>query len=204
MRAALPADVTGHYRRIVLAVKAHHTQEATRQLMPHLAEDGYVLSAQNGLNELVIAGLVGERRTMGCFVNFGADYLGPGRIIRGNRAAVVVGELDGAMTDRVREMHALLRELEPDAVLTDDIFAYLWGQARLRRAAVRHGADERIDRGRARLAPPPAGVPGSRQRGHGGGPGEGREADGLQTASTRRPSPRAVIRRRCRPPSTPW
>jgi 2-dehydropantoate 2-reductase len=128
VKAAVPSDVTGRFRRVVLAVKAHHTEEATRQLLPHLAEDGFVLSAQNGLNELVIARVVGERRTMGCFVNFGADYLAPGRIMRGNRAAVVVGEIDGSLTDRVREMHALLREFEPDAVLTTDIWAYLWGK----------------------------------------------------------------------------
>jgi 2-dehydropantoate 2-reductase len=128
VRAVLPAQVTGRYRRVVLAVKAHHTEEAARQLLPHLAEDGYVLSAQNGLNELVIGRVVGAARTMGCFVNFGADYLGPGRIIRGNRAAVVVGELDGRRTDRVKEMHALLQDFEPDAVLTEDIFAYLWGK----------------------------------------------------------------------------
>lgn len=128
VRAVLPEQVTGRYRRVVLAVKAHHTEDAARQLLPFVADDGYVLSAQNGLNELVIARIVGAERTMGCFVNFGADYLGPGRVIRGNRAAVVVGELDGRMTDRVREMHALLRQFEPDAVLTDDIFAYLWGK----------------------------------------------------------------------------
>jgi 2-dehydropantoate 2-reductase len=128
VRAATPDAVRGTYRRIVLAVKAHHTDEATRQLTAHLDADGYVLSAQNGLNEIAIARVVGEGRTMGCFVNFGADYLAPGRILRGNRAAVVVGELDGARTPRVEAMHALLREFEPDAVLTDDIWGYLWGK----------------------------------------------------------------------------
>lgn len=32
------------------------------------------VSLQSGLNELVIAGAVGEARTMGCFVNFGAAW----------------------------------------------------------------------------------------------------------------------------------
>ncbi len=128
VRAVTPDKVEGTYQRIVLAVKAHHTEEATRQLLPHLAEDGYILSAQNGLNEIVIARLAGERRVMGCFVNFGADYLEPGRILRGNRAAVVVGEIDGSVTPRLREMHALLREFEPDAELTTDIWGYLWGK----------------------------------------------------------------------------
>jgi 2-dehydropantoate 2-reductase len=40
VKAALPQDVKGTFRHVVLAVKAHHTEEATRQLLPHLAEDG--------------------------------------------------------------------------------------------------------------------------------------------------------------------
>ena len=62
-------------------------------------------------------------------VNFGADYQAPGRILYGNRGAVVVGELDGARTPRIVALHAMLREFEPDAVLTDNIFGYLWGKA---------------------------------------------------------------------------
>jgi 2-dehydropantoate 2-reductase len=128
VNAFTPDQVKGTYRRVVLATKAQHTEGATKQLAPHLAPDGYVLSAQNGLNELVIARIVGERRTMGCFVNFGADYLGPGRVIYAGHGAVVVGEIDGRTTPRVQEMFALLRQFEPDAVLTDNIWGYLWGK----------------------------------------------------------------------------
>ncbi len=126
--AATPDEVEGVYRRVVLAVKAQHTEAALDALAPHLAADGFVLSAQNGLNELAIARRVGPERTMGCFVNFGADWLGPGRILYGNRGAVVVGEVDGSIRDRTREMHGLLRIFEPDALLTDDIWGYLWGK----------------------------------------------------------------------------
>jgi len=65
---------------------------------------------------------------MGCFVNFGADWHAPGKILFGNRGAVVVGELDGSIRDRTREMFELLRIFEPDAVLTEDIWSYLWGK----------------------------------------------------------------------------
>lgn len=126
--AVTPQELTGTYSRIVLAVKAGATEAALAALTPHLAEGGYVLSAQNGLNEITIAKAVGEQRTMGCFVNFGADWHGPGEILYGNRGAVVVGELDGAMTERVREMHRLLAIFEPDAILTDNIYGYLWGK----------------------------------------------------------------------------
>lgn len=129
-RAATPDKVTGRHKLIILAVKAHHTEAATRALAPHLAEDGAVVSCQNGLNELVIADVVGRPRTIGAFVNFGADYLEPGRIMYGVRGAVVVGELDGARTPRITALHAALRDsFEPDAVLSDNIFGYLWGKA---------------------------------------------------------------------------
>jgi 2-dehydropantoate 2-reductase len=127
--AVLPEGMRGRHKRILLAVKAHHTEAATRALAPFLAEDGFVVSCQNGLNELVIADVVGRERTIGAFVNFGADYIEPGRILFGNRGSVVVGELDGAMTPRIADLHTQLKVFEPDAVLSDNIFGYLWGKA---------------------------------------------------------------------------
>jgi 2-dehydropantoate 2-reductase len=126
--AVTPAELTGRYSRIVLAVKAQATKAALPMLAPHLAEDGFVFSAQNGLNELEIAEAVGAERTMGCFVNFGADWHAPGQILFGNRGAFVVGEIDGAIRDRTRAMHALCQAFEPDAILTTDIWSYLWGK----------------------------------------------------------------------------
>lgn len=126
--AKTPDEVRGIHDIIILAVKAQATETALAQLAPHLASDGYVLSAQNGLNELTIAKVLGAERTMGCFVNFGADWHGPGEILFGNRAAVVVGEIDGSIRPRTEAMHARLRLFEPDAVLTDNIWGYLWGK----------------------------------------------------------------------------
>lgn len=128
VRATTPARVDGTFKRIILAVKAHHTRDAVDALKPHLAADGTVLSAQNGLNEIVIAEEIGAERTVGCFVNFGADWLEPGRILFGNRATVAVGALDGKPTDAVRDYHRLLSVFEPQAILTDNIWGFLWGK----------------------------------------------------------------------------
>jgi 2-dehydropantoate 2-reductase len=126
--ALLAAAVSGKWTRIFLAVKAQNTEEATRALAPFLAEEGYVLSLQNGLNENIIAGVVGRARTIGAFINFAADWTGPGEIMFGNRGAVVLGELDGAITPRLQALHALMRDFEPDTIVTSDIWAYLWGK----------------------------------------------------------------------------
>lgn len=126
--ASTPSEITGQYDCIYLCVKAHHTAAALEMLAPHLAPGGYVVSAQNGLNEKVIAARIGAENTVGCFVNSGADWLEPGRILFGNRAAVAVGELDASLTERVTEVHALLKLVEPDAVATENIWGYLWGK----------------------------------------------------------------------------
>ncbi len=126
--AFAPQDLHGRWARIFLAVKAHHTAEATRAILPHLAEDGCIISLQNGLCENIIAPIAGRERTVGAFINFGADWVGPGEILFGNRAAVVVGELDGQITTRLKDVHALMQIFEPDAILTDDIWSYLWGK----------------------------------------------------------------------------
>ena len=126
--AVTPDELEGVYDVIVLAVKAQATEAALAMLLPHLAPNGYVLSAQNGLNEIVIARAVGQERTMGCFVNFGADWLGAGEILFGNRAAVVVGEIEGSIRERTRHMHRALMVFEPQAILTDNLWGYLWGK----------------------------------------------------------------------------
>lgn len=126
--AFLPADVKGQFDRIFLCVKALHTETAIKALAPHLAADGVVVSAQNGLNEITIADEVGAARTIGCFVNFGADYLEPGVVHYSGRGAAVIGELDGAMTDRITSLHHLMQEFDPKAVQTPNIWGYLWGK----------------------------------------------------------------------------
>lgn len=128
VRAVTPDQISGRYDLIFLAVKAHHTEQATQQLLPFLAEDGAVISAQNGLNELTISALIGPERTIGCFVNFGADYKAPGIIHYGGRAAVVTGELDGSTTERIRLVHHLLLQFDERAHLTDNIWGYLWSK----------------------------------------------------------------------------
>ncbi len=127
-RAYLPEELEGEYHRTFLCVKAHHTEAAAKSLVRHLPADGYVVSAQNGLNERVIARIAGEHRVVGCFVNFGADYLQPGVVQYGGEGALVIGELDGRFTDRAEDIYELVRQFEPKALITNNIWGFLWGK----------------------------------------------------------------------------
>jgi 2-dehydropantoate 2-reductase len=126
--ALLPDAIDGPLGLVLLCVKAHHTADATRMLAPHLASDGVVVSVQNGLNEPVIAEIVGSPRTFGCFVNFGADYIGPGSIHYGGRGTVAAGETDGRISPRAHAIHALFRAFDERAILTGNVIGYLWSK----------------------------------------------------------------------------
>ncbi|HVX39211.1 MAG TPA: 2-dehydropantoate 2-reductase [Gemmatimonadaceae bacterium] len=126
--AFTPDALRGTWNTIMLATKAHHTEAATRALLPHLEPDGGVISVQNGLNELTISSVVGAARTVGAFVNFGADYLEPGVIHYGGHGAVVVGEIDGRISPRAIAMREAWTDFDERAIATDNVWGYLWGK----------------------------------------------------------------------------
>jgi 2-dehydropantoate 2-reductase len=126
--AFTPDNLAGEWDTIVLATKAHHTEAATLALAPHLSAGGCVVSAQNGLNELAISEIVGVERTVGAFVNFGADYMEPGVVHYGGRGAVVVGEIDGRVTPRAEGIRKAWLDFDDRAIVTPNIFGYLWGK----------------------------------------------------------------------------
>jgi len=124
-KAVTPEQLPDTLEHVAIAVKSHHTAAAAEVLRRRLAPDGYLVSFQNGLTADTLAGVVGWERLIVGFVNFGADVVGPGRILQGNVGSFRVGEpRGGVITERVR----LLAERLPYAVATDNIMGYLWGK----------------------------------------------------------------------------
>jgi 2-dehydropantoate 2-reductase len=119
--ADLPQRLDGP---VLLAVKAHHTAAAAGLLAGRLRGGGYVVSLQNGLNAGLLADSLGAGRVVEAFVNFGADVIEPGVVLRGNRATIVVGEIDGSVTDRVRALAADIA----GASVTSHVLGYLWAK----------------------------------------------------------------------------
>jgi 2-dehydropantoate 2-reductase len=111
-----PCDV------LLLAVRSELTETA---LAPFAADAGDVVSLQNGLNEETIAALVGEERTVGCVVGFGATYLGPGEVEITSDGGLSIGRLDGSSDQRLENIRDLLNATAPTTI-TPDIRAQLW------------------------------------------------------------------------------
>jgi 2-dehydropantoate 2-reductase len=119
--ADLPSELDGP---VLVAVKAHHTATVAAALTGRLGGAGYVVSLQNGLNTAVLADAVGADRVVEACVNFGADMIAPGVVLRGNRATFMIGETDGSITKRVTALAADIA----DAQVTDNVLGYIWAK----------------------------------------------------------------------------
>lgn len=125
--AALPEDLPDELDLVLLAVKGQDTEAALDVIAPKLAAEGAIVSLQNGLNEPIIARRVGDERVVGAFVNFAADYKGPGQILEGAGGNVYLGEVDGRPSGRLERIAALIRPAKP-VVITENIMGYLWAK----------------------------------------------------------------------------
>ena len=76
--AYTPAEMEGKYDIIFLMTKQQHNAEVVAMLKDYLAEDGVLVTFQNGLPELQIAEVLGQERVLGCTVAWGATLQSPG------------------------------------------------------------------------------------------------------------------------------
>jgi len=123
--AITPDQLPAQIDHVAVAVKSHHTESAAALLKGRVAPGGYAVSFQNGFTADILAEAVGRDNLIVSFVNFGADVVGPGRVMQGNIGTFRVGEpFQSVITPRVQELADAL----PYAVATDNIMGYLWGK----------------------------------------------------------------------------
>ena len=76
--AYTPDLMSGKYDIIFLMTKQQHNGEVVTMLKDYLSEDGVLVTFQNGLPEMQIAGILGEEHVLGCTVAWGATMQTPG------------------------------------------------------------------------------------------------------------------------------
>ena len=72
VKAFLPSEMEGFFDYIFLMTKQLENDSVVRFLCEHLKENGAICTTQNGLPEPLIAEIVGEDRTLGCTIGWGA------------------------------------------------------------------------------------------------------------------------------------
>ena len=126
-RACLPAELRGPLGLTFLAVKSQDTDTALDVLAPLAGPETVLVSLQNGMNPPRIAARIGADKVVAAFINFGADWQGPGHIEHGGPGAIYIGEIDGRKTKRLDRIQELLSKLMT-VHITDNIFGYLWAK----------------------------------------------------------------------------
>lgn len=106
-------------------VKATQTEEALKSTQKLLKDDSVLVCLQNGINEDYIASVIGEKRTIGGLVGWGAENKGPGYLTQDSRGDFTIGELDGSNTKRIKVISTILSKVEP-VVISENIWGHLW------------------------------------------------------------------------------
>jgi 2-dehydropantoate 2-reductase len=76
----------------LLVMKAQRVVEAARAALPHLTDDGYVVTCQNGIVEDAVGSAIGAERVVSCIVSFGATMLSPGEYEQTSNGEIHIGE----------------------------------------------------------------------------------------------------------------
>jgi len=120
----LPTDA--RFDMALLIMKAHSVVQAAKDTMPFLKpEDGFVTTFQNGIIEDSVAAAIGRERVIAGIVGWGATMHGPGIVERTGPGTLHIGELDGAMSERLERLAEILKVVTP-VVSTDNIRGAQW------------------------------------------------------------------------------
>ncbi len=114
--AITPDRMEGKYDVILLLTKQLQNVQVVSMLKDYLSEDGVIVTLQNGLPEPGIAQIVGEGRTMGCTVEWGATMDGPGQCtLTSNPASLSfhMGKMPGITNGQYQMVKELLEKMCP-------------------------------------------------------------------------------------------
>jgi len=114
----------------IIAVKSYDTEWATHALKNYVKDEGYFVDFQNGINDLKIASIVGEEKTLGCIITISAVASKPGYAWRtDNRKDVCfkIGEVSGGVTERLKDFVAMMQAVGLSGY-TEDLLSERWSK----------------------------------------------------------------------------
>ena len=122
-----PRSLKGPLELVFLAVKSMHTQSVLRHILPLMNEKSTVVSLQNSINEDLIADLIGQERTVGCIVGWGAITEGPGLLNQASPGEFVIGRLNGRRDEKLDQIEEIMGKVA-ETYVTDNIYGFLWSK----------------------------------------------------------------------------
>ena len=108
----------------MVALKGNDTESVMTRLRPHLAADGCCLTFQNGMNEDLLAGILGKERIVYAVSRAGGALTAPGHV-SDHDGEFVIGEEDGSVFPRTEQLRDILSCARPTTI-SGDILAVKW------------------------------------------------------------------------------
>lgn len=128
-RAVTDPQPVGPCDIVLVLVKSYHTKQAAASLAPLLAPSTVVLTLQNGLGNIdVLTEKVPRNQLMAGITGQGANILGPGRIHHAGSGETVIGELDGAVTERLQRLVDAFTGAGLPTSATTDVQGVVWAK----------------------------------------------------------------------------
>jgi 2-dehydropantoate 2-reductase len=112
---------------IILTVKSYDTESAMGVIKDIINLNTAVISLQNGLdNEVKIAKVIGEERTLGGVTSHGLTSMEPGHVHHAGVGETKVGELDGDDSERIKKIALALSSVGIETEISQDINKEIW------------------------------------------------------------------------------
>jgi 2-dehydropantoate 2-reductase len=133
--AANPSELKEQFELIFCTVKSYDTESIAPALARLLANDGVIVSAQNGLGNIeTLAAHLGAHRVLGARVIFGAEIVEPGAArvtvfaepVAIGPAPAINGEASARLKSRASEIAAMMSAAGIPTEARDDIIPVLW------------------------------------------------------------------------------
>ncbi len=119
-------ELTGQFGLALIATKAYDMPASAKALLPHLTDDAFVLSLQNGICTDALAMVVGKERAVGCVIGWGATMNGPADLTMTSTGEFIIGRVEGDAAALAPVRDALNCVIE--TVVSDNIFAELYSK----------------------------------------------------------------------------
>lgn len=121
-------DIEGGFDIVLVAVKAFALEAAMEDFAPAVGPATTIIPVLNGMRHIdTLRGRFGQERVAGGVCKIGATMDEDARIVHFNETHILsYGELNGAASDRIRQVDGFMRGAGFDARLSADIRDELW------------------------------------------------------------------------------
>jgi len=127
LKTVFPDEISGKFDIGCIAVRSNYTPDALNTVMPYLADNGVLVSMQNGINPPLLQEKVGADRTVGMAIRMGCHKVAPGHVRTAIRGHLYIGHPHGQTTPQLENLQQILNPVM-ETEISDNILGVLWSK----------------------------------------------------------------------------